>query len=884
MRIDLTSLREGRRPADRDKSFQIPWRYVLPALFLLVGALLPMLAADQIDALMIARGWRPGEPRVAALHDWAMAVTEVEATELPLLQLDLKFRKYQRLVDKRQQALAAGKLIVSENDFVNGTIRVGRESIQVALRLQGSDIKNLRGEKWSLRVHAKRGGHVIGVERFTLRSPEADGYLRKAALYEHLRLAGVAAPRHRFVRLAINGTPVGIMSLEEYFSNELVAGQRRPEGPLLRFGKALLHASEDVAAESDDAEAGAVNLGALNNYRLAPVRVFRARRTMRDPVQRRMAAQAIALLRDFAIGGRPAEQVFDVATMARLLAVCELWGAGELLQWPNLRFYFNPLLERLEPVGYASQAEAPLLDYDLVQRDPLTRDLLASPVMRAAFVTALMAESKRVVDGGTAPIMASVALWRRQIRAEFPMARLDAIMSDRAQAFLAGHARPAVMLLARRWRVYPERLSVDAVRLANPLLVDVQVSGMRWIIPPPVDDKPAAKAVKALATRRLPAELLAGVDLPLRLTSTAADGVPSWRILRLKRPADLPERAELEIDVQVVGSDSPRKVRSERELLPSPISGAPFASGPPDWLQRSASDRGLVIPAGRWRLSRPLELPQGQGLRLEAGCELLLGPEATIVVRGPLEANGTAERPVVLRSIPGPQSGPALVVLRGGPVTLQHLHLSGADAGRAGRGLALYEVEATLKDCRFVGVGAGAAVRATRATVAFERCRFEDLRGDGVLVEYGDVQLSASQMVRVGGDGLDLAGSKARVTGCTFTDVGDKALSVGEASEAELIDLVVRRAAIGVATKDSSRTVVRNGRFEAIKLAGLAVFTKKRRYGAARLVADRVTVTGAKVPYLVQGGSELIVDGQAVAVSLIALADLGVAATQTSDR
>ena len=892
MRVDLQSLRAGRRPDKRARGRRVPWRWLVPALALIAGALLPMLAADRIDDWMIERGWRPGEPRLSALQDWTMAMAEVEATELPLLLLDLKFRKYQVLVNKRRQALDNGRLVVGSDDFVTGVIRLGDASVHVEVRLQGSDAQNLEGVKWPLRVHAKRGGHVLGVERFTLRSPEADGYLRKAALYEHLRLAGVAAPRHRFVRLAINGTPLGIMSLEEYFSNELVAGQRRPEGPLLRFGKALLHASEEQAAESDDAEVGAVRLGALDNYRLAPVRVFRARRTLRDPQQRALASRAVGLLRDFAAGRRSAEQVFDVQTIARLLAVCEIWGAGELLQWANLRFYFNPILGRLEPVGYASQSEPPRSDFDLGQRGALTRDLLVSPAVRAAYVRALLTESRRFVQGQAAPVTDKVALWRHQLRAEYPMARLNVALADRAQALLAGHMDPAVMLLAHRRSQFPQRLAIDVIRITNPLLVDVVVSDLRWRIPPPPAAEDQARSTTETASQHLPARLLDGVRLPFHLTSTALDGAPSWREIRLSRPADLPAQAEIEFDVRLASGGDIRQVQSQPELLPGAPTGGSSSGQTPAWLHiadRSAAGVGAadgstyVIPAGRWRLERPLALPAGWGLRLEAGCELLLGPEASVLVQGPLQARGTAERPVVIRSAAAAGPGSALTVQRGGQVDLRHLHMTGAEPGSGGRGLALYEVKAALLDCRFSGLGAGAAVRAARTTVRMERCVFDDIRGDGVAVEYGVVTLIDVRMAHVGGDGLDISGSKAHVTAAAFERIGDKAVSIGERSEAELVNIRVHGAAIGVAAKDSSRTTIRGARLTAIGLVGLAAFTKKRRFGTARLQATDVQVSGARLPYLAQGGSEVIVDGDAVPASAVALADLAAMATPTAE-
>ncbi len=884
MRIDLANLRDGERPAGRARSQRFRWRRLLPVGLLILGALLPMLAADSIDEAMMRRGWRPGESRVAALQAWAGALAELEAADLPLLQLDLKFKKYQRLVNKRQAALDAGKLVVGKSDFVPGTIRVGGAAVQVSLRLQGSDLNNLRGKKWSLRVHARRGGHVLGIERFTLRSPEADGYLRKAAVYEHLRMAGVAAPRHHFVRLAINGTPIGVMSLEEYFSNELIAGQRRPEGPILRFGKALLHASEEAAAESDDVEADAVGMGALDNYRLARVRLFRANRTLRDPKQRAMALEAVALLRGFASGRLPAERVFDLSAMARLLAVCELWGAAEMLQWPNMRFFYNPLLERLEPIGYASQTEAPQPGFGLVHRAALTRDLLAFRPMRQAFVDALLSESKAVVEGGRLQsIVQLVARWQERIRAEYPMVRLDPPLLGRAGAVLAGHSKPAVSLLARRSVVARSQPAMDKVRLANPLLVDVRVVAAHWHLPPPeFADRKRRSASPPVAARKLPATQVGGVRLPLELTSTAVDGAPTWTELRWLRPEGLGDLAELEFDVQIADSEEVFTVRTSKEVPLGRRVAALGSAADPSWLKPITGSRGFTIPAGRWKLAQPLVLPSGFTLRLEPGCNLMIGSEGRIVVRGPLEARGTQEHPIVIHVAGSVGIGPpALMVERGGQANLAHVRIVAAEPGGRGRGLVFYETDLNLSDGRMAGLAGPAAIRVARGKLQIIRTHFEQLAGDGVMVEYGSGSIADCTFSAVGGDGIDIADSELKVERCQLEGVVDKAVSVGEGSKAELSNLTVRDVAIGVAAKDSSHTIIRDSRFEGVRRTGLVAFTKKRRFGAAHLEATSVVVTGAQVPFLAQGGSQLVVDGVKIAPSGIALADLVGAATPT---
>lgn len=910
MRIDLASVRAGSKTGPRlARRGRRLWRWLWPPLLFALGVLLPLVAADQIDAFMARRGHRPGAARLPALSAWASSLAEVEAADLPLLQLDLKFKRWQKLLDKRAEALQAGRLTVSKADFVSGTIRCGDSATPVVVRLQGSDVGQLQGEKWPLRVLARRGGHVLEIERFTLRSPRLDGVLTKAALYEHMRLAGVAAPRHRFVRLSINGTPRGVMAMEEYFSNELVAAQRRPEGPVLRFGKALLHASESLAADNDDLEPEVLGMGALDNYRLAPVRVFRAGRLLRDPPMRALVHRAVSLLDGFAAGRLSAEEVFDVEIMARFLAVCEVWGAAELLAWPNLRLYYNPLSDRLEPIAYASTTVGRRDGYALTQQGPFTRDLLGSAAMRAAFVRAMERESGAVAQGERlGRLRENVATWRGQIAAEYPMAMMDLdALAARARALqLAESSRPTTLLARRRvgprGRAAAGREVRDELRLANPLMVDVEVLAARWRIPTAAPT--ATPSAKARAKKRdsddgddVAASAVEGppryaavrwsrpVDLPLALSSTALDGPPRWHLLGVVREPGLSEDAEIELQARVRGSTGSSSTLSAPDFAETPGSVTAVTSSLPSWLPPPQPDtRAIHLRAGTYAVDVPTRLPPGQALHLEAGATLVFSPGAGLMVLGPLTVEGTAQQPVTLRfqapvrGSAAPSPAGALVVVGGAQARVSHLQIVGPggkrEPERSGAGaLVLYQTDLVVRDCEISGSTAPAALRVVRGTVDIAGLTVRGAAGDGLVLEFSRGSLRASHFAGIGGDAVDLAGTVLEVGSLQVSDAGDKALSAGERSRLKVVDLRVQGAQIGVAIKDSSDARIERADITATQ-AGIAAFTKKRRFGPAQVSARGVKVHGARVPFLVQGDSVLEVDGAPVPVSTITVRDL----------
>ncbi|MFK7807338.1 MAG: hypothetical protein AB8F74_05985, partial [Saprospiraceae bacterium] len=58
------------------------------------------------------------------------------------------------------------------------------------------------------------------------------------------------------------------------------------------------------------------------------------------------------------------------------------------------------------------------------------------------------------------------------------------------------------------------------------------------------------------------------------------------------------------------------------------------------------------------------------------------------------------------------------------------------------------------------------------------------------------------RFTKTGNDGLDVSGSVISIDECDFVDNGDKAISIGEQSEAVLFSATITNAPIAVASKD----------------------------------------------------------------------------------
>jgi hypothetical protein len=176
-------------------------------------------------------------------------------------------------------------------------------------------------------VELKKKSRLLGVRRFTLRRPEAVGFQDAPLVFAHLRSEGLLAPRIRFVTVRLGSAELGLMAFEESYAKELLESQQRREGLLLRFRSALLPV---------------VHVDAFESKRVAE----------KEQLSGELAT-ASGLLQGFLRRELPSSAVFDRESLARFIAVAIFWDAQSLLRAENLRFYFNPVTQRLEPVAFS---------------------------------------------------------------------------------------------------------------------------------------------------------------------------------------------------------------------------------------------------------------------------------------------------------------------------------------------------------------------------------------------------------------------------------------------------------------------------------------------------------------------------------------------------
>jgi len=301
----------------------------------------------------------------------------------PTLQIGIQFKDLHPIHQQRNAALRTGRLVVSDDDFAPATLEFGNQSVQARLRLAAAPVAALRGDQWPLRLRVGKGEHLFG-QRSMLLAPVTAHSVVDALFLEHLgRLAGLST-RLLFVDAVLNGRRLGTMALSEIASTEMLERQQRRDGIVVRIGAG----GRAVAVE--------------------PRRIEHSGQLRRDLLRaERLVAAAVGRT-------RPADQLFDVESLGRFLAVAEHWNRTTLLDWDQLCFYLNPMTSRLEPVGVASDLPSDLPSALPSSRPstasegvgpgprstaPLLQQALANPAIRAAYESTRRQIAAEFADG-----------------------------------------------------------------------------------------------------------------------------------------------------------------------------------------------------------------------------------------------------------------------------------------------------------------------------------------------------------------------------------------------------------------------------------------------------------------------------------------------------
>lgn len=797
-------------------------------------------------------------------------------------RIDLKHRNFQKLAFIRAISMENGSLVDAEENEVPATIWYQGKAYPVELNLKG----RLRDhwehkDMWSFKVKVKKGQTLLGMSNFAIQRPYTRFYLNEWILHKLYHYAGIMSLRYEFVSVSINGRRNRVYALEEGFEDELVERSDRVLGPLVKFDR-------DFYWEGGDA--GGANRHGLAQDLWGASIVPKSKKQMRtDSTLVPLFQKAKNLLEGFRQNQLSTSEVFAVDQLATFFALIEILGGEHLSTLDNIRFYYNPVTSRLEPIAHDLGAWFRMTDRERYPSKTNNSALLGTERPLGVDIAYRSPDNWKLIPWFDALFKdpefyrAYMAALERVTQRKF----LDDFFEEYGQELEDNRS-----FLHRDYPLF--RFTPEEILYENQEYVRNTLQEERLLFPHYNSHRSTAGQIHldVVNAQYFPVEILGatlGDTLELPLAEPAEiiqasitflhKGVQGVKIAvppGLQWTDDL--AAGLQLRCRILGSSRivtdpvEHQAIVDDELLRKRWPGQTSGLAGFDFLQVDSQARRILIRPGNHHIVCDLVFPEGYRVLAGRGTTIDLTHGAGIFSYSPLEFIGSAQAPILIYSSDGSGQGltvvaadrmsylrhvrfdhlpdpsdatwdlPAVVTFDRSPVEFDHCFW-----GNNGKGSSLLRISRGRFAVRHsVFQNAGATALSGELSIGkLEDCQFlnsgkEALRFDGCRVDLEQIQINGAKQGIVVVD-------KSSVFGWKFE---------------------VRRTDLAVVATDLSKVLLNTVAVSESEVAYVAV-QKKGDHGPAIMeIENAAELTGRKVktPFVVSPGSRLIVNDRFIEI------------------
>tara|TARA_Y100001933_G_scaffold264371_1_gene329665 strand:+ start:311 stop:3025 length:2715 start_codon:yes stop_codon:yes gene_type:complete len=808
------------------------------------------------------------------------------------VRLDIKFKHFRRIQEKRQEAMKRGLLISSDADYVPAQIRVGGKTVNCKLRLKGDLSDHWESEKWSFRVRLKGDANIYGMTSFSLQHPITRGNTSEWLYLNSLKNEDLLAVRYHFVNLTINGKKMGIYAMEEHFSTALMETNNKREGIIVSFDEYRYW--KNLPPRQN-------NIDWPSAYQSADIQERNSNRIEKSPELRKQKVLALNLLRHLQEKKLEGTDVFSPDRLGRFLAMSRLWNAEHGLLFQNVNFYFDPITNRLEPIGYDGFPGAKITAPNCYFSGGWIADNWVNQALRSPRIAKAYIKHLELVTRPTFIKVLKEQFEEEELKLRRILFREILFEDDRliwkSDSSLLNYTPWRVLTeraKAIRKELNEERPAIVYARPAKGNSSDLEIV-VRNALTQPIEIIGFEKGDHSWSAKEaLISPSITQLDptrknivMPLqRFGHTSLDGdhlfiLASYFNQNSNQDAK-PTSGKLNLIVRILGMDL--KVHH----LPVPID--PYRFKPEKLPFRTNHDNNVsdysflhekgdtifVIP-GEHNVTEDLIIPPHRSLEIPAGTTLRFGNGATLVSESPIRARGTEQNPITLTAAQEGWSG-LLVANASEPSFLKHVRIS--KMGRTDKntnypginrgnwtltgGITFYHSPIEISHCLINDVSTEDALNIISSDFNVTDSIFSDVSSDAFDGDFVRGGITNCTFEHIGGDAIDLSGSNTSIDNVRVFYAKDKAISAGEDTRSTISRSILKNVGFGIASKDLSDVLALDVQIHKASIAALAAYQKKSLFGPSAITVRGIKVTGTSNLHLIQKGSSATIDGERI--------------------
>lgn len=777
-------------------------------------------------------------------------------TFLPQIEIELSEKNFQRLVKKREAALKTGILLTESDDLLRAKLFYEDKAYAVDLRLKGDWTDHLAGEQWSFRIATDPEHPVLGMRKFSLHHPRTRGYVGEWLFHQILKDAGILHLKYDFVQLfrtvktdegkhTIN---LGVYALEEFFSKQVIEKNKRRAGVLLKIDEDPLWRLRHHLVESGLPldEIRAEDIFEYKNMQILP---FAEKSVRKDSTLLKQFLKGRTLLRSYQKGTLNFSEVFDIGLMARYNAICNLLGSNHALVTHNLRFYYNPVTSRLEPVGFDGNGLNK-------EKEPATFDLTKGDV---TYLTAYGAALEKIIaDSLTSRILAWPGLEEKNelIKRAYP-----------------GHEWNAAEVLNFNREIIKTR--IDPLRCLNIFLEEYTTDRIVLSIEnygrlPVVITDVIGENGRVVGLPESKDKIIILSNEQKTISFSISKNFNRLFVNKKKKKAGfslLDDIKKIKVGYKVLGT---KKSKAEN-ILPwmfqdhHAVANDVFRKSGTvedyEFLEVDEAKKIITCKPGNWPFYNTIIIPAGYTFQISGGTALhFINSTSKLISFSPVRWIGQTNKPIRFYSQFGKSEGILIMNTKDTSIVryCEFDNLSNPTENNWGVSGAVnfYNAPAHISKSSFSNNRCEDGLNLINTNFTLEDVLFKNTMSDAFDGDFVTGYIRNTTFDRPGNDAIDISGSTVTIENIVIRQAGDKGLSAGEKSILTGKNIEISQSEIGVASKDNS-TIQLTNIFLKNNALGFTAFQKKPEFGSATIQADEVRLENNELDYLIENKSNL---------------------------
>ena len=787
----------------------------------------------------------------------------IPETEEGALRIEIAPSILDTLEQFRVTALEQGVITSDLKKYVEANIVIDGEKIPVELRLKGDWTDHLESDKWSFRIKVPGNNAWQGLKSFSIQHPSTRAFMHEWFAHKLFEHEDVLTTTYEFVPVIINGEKKGVYAVEEHFDKQLLESRNRREGPILKYDESGVW-QQHLSEKKEHLFYRCPTLLA------ADIRPFKKNRTYKTPALKKAFLMGQSHMERYRSHDLNVDEYFDIESMAKFLAILEIVNGKHGLIWHNQRNYFNPVTNKLEPIGYDCFTDEDnlnhsiqLLGLDWTNKNhySISESLLSHPELNERYLEYIKLYSEETfLEEVFEEIQMEVDRIEKLLQIEYPFYSFDRefYTSNCEQVRkaipefekLRTNVVPEDYKAQLQFDKLPENIIFSEIALkANIVKRDSLVTEIEFA-------NYHSSSLTILGYRVKGKDSVVWLDRAISLDAFKLSpdkfNATFFGPNRPRRFLYLAGNCGDSLFVKKVSKWSPARVVEESKQS---VLGLKIIKKENSW----------HIPAGRYSVSKDIIVPRGVTVVIEAGANIDLIDSAAFISYSPVQMLGSEFKQINIYSSDKSSSG-FIVLSEQDTTVLEYVNFDwlntiNRDLWTLTGAVTIYGGDVRIGNCKFRNSRSEDALNLVRCTFEMENCLVENTTSDGFDADFCKGKISSSRFEQIGNDCLDFSGSDIRISGCIISNGGDKGISGGEKSNLFVEGCTIEGVSIGIASKDLSVINVKGVLFSKCEY-GFAAYQKKPEYGSARIEAESIDQKGYKELFLLEKGSELIFNGK----------------------